>query len=85
MSKSLKIYIKTCYLALSDRDNEQNEDCTNQQPPQRGGLVVQCLGWVEIVVGFSEGLNYLRHPTHTNHFFAVLPHQQQQKDCTQPL
>ena len=34
--------------------NEGNGICTNQQPSQRRGAVLDRLGWVEMAVGLSE-------------------------------
>ena len=57
--------------------------CTNQQPLQRGGAVLDpVLSWVEKVVGFPKGTSY---PGHSHPFFAILPPERPQKDSTQLL
>ena len=43
------------------------------------------LGSVKMAVGLPEGPSYPGHSPHTNHFFAVQPPEQPQKDSTQLL
>ena len=48
-------------------------NCTNQQPPQRGGADPTRLGWVKIAVGLSEGPSDPGHSPHTNHYLPCSP------------
>ena len=49
--------------------------CTNQRSPQLGGVIHARLSSIKMVVGLSEGTNYLEHYLHKT-IFSVLPPEQ---------
>ena len=64
---------------ISKHLSKLNMNCTNQQLPQRGGVVPNPVR-VEMAVGLSE---VPVNPDTPLHFFAMLPPEQLQKSSTQ--